>query len=37
MKIKPSWQERAFVAFYTLTGFAGLVVLMLDLLVWRPN
>lgn len=35
--MKPTWQERAFVALYTLTGTAGLIVLALDLFLWRPN
>lgn len=35
--MKPNLQERLFVALYTLTGFAGVVVLILDLMVWRPN
>ena len=33
--MKRNIRERAFVALYTLAGFVGIVVLMLDLLVWR--
>lgn len=35
--MKKSIQERLFVATYTLVGFFCLVVLMIDLLVWRPQ
>lgn len=30
-------REIAFRVFTTLVGFAGLVILIMDLLVWRPN
>ena len=30
-------REVAFIVGYHLIGFAGLLVLLMDLLVWRPN
>lgn len=33
----PTMRERLFTVSWVLTGFAGVVILMLDLLLWRPG
>jgi hypothetical protein len=36
-EMKTNLREYAFRAFTALVGFAGIVVLILDLMIWRPN